>query len=109
MRAGIVPWRLVVSRSHFALAPTASAPGASTATSRAGTVRDNDGSWKLLDYNVRTPSGISYVSRTVAMPRRVPACSPLPRAPLATPPAALAALRASPRRRASDAVWTPGR
>ena len=63
IRAGIVPWRLVVSRSHFARAVHGIRPPGGVYTHVAGCdlVRDNDGTWKVLEDNVRTPSGISYV------------------------------------------------
>jgi uncharacterized circularly permuted ATP-grasp superfamily protein len=75
VREGIVPWRLVVSRSHFARAVHGIRPPGGVYTHVAGCdlVRDSDGTWKVLEDNVRTPSGISYVlENRVAMTRLVP-------------------------------------
>ncbi len=75
VRAGIVPWRLVVSRSHFARAAHGIRPPGGVYCHVAGCdlVRDSDGSWKVLEDNVRTPSGISYVlENRVAMTRLLP-------------------------------------
>ena len=75
VRAGLVPWRLVVSRSHFARAVHGIRPPGGVYTHVAGCdlVRDSDGTWKVLEDNVRTPSGISYVlENRVAMTRLVP-------------------------------------
>ncbi|MEA2223946.1 MAG: hypothetical protein QOH83_2322, partial [Solirubrobacteraceae bacterium] len=60
VRAGIIPWRLVVSRSHFARAAHGIRPPGGVYCHVAGCdlVRDADGSWKVLEDNVRTPSGI---------------------------------------------------
>src|SRR5579863_50784 len=56
IRAGIVPWTLVASRSHFARAAHGIRPPRSIYTHIAGCdlVRDRDG-WKVLEDNVRTP------------------------------------------------------
>jgi len=75
VREGIVPWKLVVSRSHFARAVHGIRPPGGVYTHVAGCdlVRDGDGSWKVLEDNVRTPSGISYVlENRVAMTRLLP-------------------------------------
>jgi uncharacterized circularly permuted ATP-grasp superfamily protein len=75
IREGIVPWRLVVSRSHFARVVHGIRPPGGVYTHVAGCdlVRDADGTWKVLEDNVRTPSGISYVlENRVAMTRLVP-------------------------------------
>ena len=75
VRAGIVPWQLIVSRSHFARAAHGIRPPGGVYCHVAGCdlVRDADGSWKVLEDNVRTPSGISYVlENRVAMTRLVP-------------------------------------
>ncbi len=76
MREGIVPWQLVVTRSALRpRRPTASArPAASGATCPGcDLVRDADGRWKVLEDNVRTPSGISYVlENRIAMSRLLP-------------------------------------
>ena len=60
---GLVPWELIVSRSGFARAAHGIRPpgGVYCHVSGCDLVRDRDGSWKVLEDNVRTPSGISYV------------------------------------------------
>ena len=75
VREGIVPWNLIVSRSHFARAVHGIRPPGGVYCHVAGCdlVRDADGSWKVLEDNVRTPSGISYVlENRVAMARLLP-------------------------------------
>src|SRR3954453_6783692 len=75
VRAGIVPWRLIVSRSHFARAAHGVRPpgGVYCPVSGCDLVRDADGSWKVLEDNVRTPSGISYMlENRRAMTRLLP-------------------------------------
>ena len=72
---GLVPWDLIVSRSGFARAAHGIRPpgGVYTHVSGCDLVRDGDGSWKVLEDNVRTPSGISYVlENRVAMTRLLP-------------------------------------
>ena len=72
---GIVPWELIVSRSGFARAAHGIRPpgGVYCHVSGCDLVRDGDGSWKVLEDNVRTPSGISYVlENRVAMTRLLP-------------------------------------
>jgi uncharacterized circularly permuted ATP-grasp superfamily protein len=72
---GIVPWDLIVSRSAFARAAHGIRPpgGVYCHVSGCDLVRDADGSWKVLEDNVRTPSGISYVlENRVAMTRLLP-------------------------------------
>src|ERR671936_1425632 len=72
---GIVPWELVVSRSAFARAAHGIRPpgGVYCHVSGCDLVRDSDGAWKVLEDNVRTPSGISYVlENRVAMLRLLP-------------------------------------
>ena len=63
------------SRSHFARAAHGIRPPGGVYCHVAGCdlVRDADGSWKVLEDNVRTPSGISYVlENRVAMTRLLP-------------------------------------
>ncbi len=75
VRAGIVPWSLIVSRSSFARpVHGVRAPGGVYChVCGCDLVRDGDGSWRVLEDNVRTPSGISYVlENRVAMTRLVP-------------------------------------
>jgi uncharacterized circularly permuted ATP-grasp superfamily protein len=72
---GIVPWELVVSRPAFARAAYNVRPpgGVYCHVSGCDLVRDGDGTWKVLEDNVRTPSGISYVlENRNAMTRLLP-------------------------------------
>ena len=72
---GLVPWELIVSRSGFARAAHGIRPpgGVYCHVSGCDLVRDGVGSWKVLEDNVRTPSGISYVlENRVAMTRLLP-------------------------------------
>jgi uncharacterized circularly permuted ATP-grasp superfamily protein len=116
IHAGIVPWNLVVSRSHFARAVHGIRPPGGVYTHVAGCdlVRDSDGSWKVLEDNVRTPSGISYVlENRVAMTRLVPGMFEHYRVRPVDhyPQLLLAALRAvapSTDDEATVVVWTPG-
>ena len=59
----LVPWDLIVSRPGFARAAHGIRPpgGVYCHVSGCDLVRDGEGSWKVLEDNVRTPSGISYV------------------------------------------------
>jgi uncharacterized circularly permuted ATP-grasp superfamily protein len=116
VRAGLVPWRLVVSRSHFARAAHGVRPPGGVYCHVAGCdlVRDADGSWKVLEDNVRTPSGISYVlENRVAMTRLVPQLFRHHRVRPVDhyPQLLLAALRSvapSAEDEATVVVWTPG-
>ena len=70
-----MPWSLVAGRTHFARAVHGIRPPGGVYCHVAGCdlVRDSDGTWKVLEDNVRTPSGISYVlENRVAMTRLVP-------------------------------------
>jgi len=72
---GVVPWRLVISRPEFARAAHGIRPpgGVYCHVSGCDIVRDADGSWKVLEDNVRTPSGISYMlENRQAMTRLLP-------------------------------------
>jgi uncharacterized circularly permuted ATP-grasp superfamily protein len=116
VRAGIVPWRLIVSRPQFARAAHGVRPPGGVYCHAAGCdlVRDADGSWKVLEDNVRTPSGISYVlENRVAMTRLMPQLfrhyhvRPVDHYPQLL----LAALRSvapSAEDEATVVVWTPG-
>jgi uncharacterized circularly permuted ATP-grasp superfamily protein len=116
VEAGVVPWELVVTRPEFARpAHRVRAPGGVYChVSGCDLVRDVDGTWKVLEDNVRTPSGISYVlENRIAMSRIVPELFAHYRVrPVADyPELLLGALRAvapgggdSP----SIVVWTPG-
>ena len=71
----LVPWDLIVSRPGFARAAHGIRPpgGVYCHVSGCDLVRDGEGSWKVLEDNVRTPSGISYVlENRVAMTRLLP-------------------------------------
>ena len=75
VREGLVPWRLVASCSHFARAVHGIRPPGGVYTHVAGCdlVRHSDGTWKVIEDNVRIPSGISYVlENRAAMARLVP-------------------------------------
>jgi uncharacterized circularly permuted ATP-grasp superfamily protein len=75
VRAGIVPWSLVVSRSSFARPVHGVRPpgGVYCHVSGCDLVRGGDGRWRVLEDNVRTPSGISYVlENRLAMTRLMP-------------------------------------
>jgi uncharacterized circularly permuted ATP-grasp superfamily protein len=116
VREGIVPWRLVAGRSHFARAVHGIRPPGGVYCHVAGCdlVRDGDGTWKVLEDNVRTPSGISYVlENRVAMSRLVPDLFSAYRVrPVDQyPQLLLAALRSvapSADSEATAVVWTPG-
>jgi uncharacterized circularly permuted ATP-grasp superfamily protein len=116
VREGIVPWRLVVSRSHFARAVHGIRPPGGVYCHVAGCdlVRDADGSWKVLEDNVRTPSGISYVlENRTAMTRLLPGLFAEYRVRPVDhyPQLLLAALRTvapAAEGEATVVVWTPG-
>jgi uncharacterized circularly permuted ATP-grasp superfamily protein len=75
VRAGIVPWSLIVSRPSFARpVHGVRAPGGVYChVCGCDLVRDGAGRWRVLEDNVRTPSGISYVlENRVAMTRLMP-------------------------------------
>src|SRR6201996_6125432 len=76
VRAGVVPWSLVVSRPQFARPVHGVRPpgGVYCHVSGCDLVRGGDGRWRVLEDNVRTPSGISYVlENRIAMTRLMPA------------------------------------
>jgi uncharacterized circularly permuted ATP-grasp superfamily protein len=116
IRAGIVPWGLVASRSHFARAAHGIRPPRGVYTHIAGCdlVRDDRGNWKVLEDNVRTPSGISYMlENRIAMTRLIPSLFAHHRVrAIDQYPALLhAALRSVAPVADGDAtivVWTPG-
>ncbi|HWV86031.1 MAG TPA: circularly permuted type 2 ATP-grasp protein [Capillimicrobium sp.] len=116
VRAGIVPWTLVVSRSHFARAVHGIRPPGGVYCHVAGCdlVRDVDGTWRVLEDNVRTPSGISYVlENRAAMTRLLPQLFAGHRVRPVDhyPQLLLAALRAvapAAEGEATVVVWTPG-
>ena len=116
VREGIVPWRLVSGRSHFARAVHGVRPPGGVYCHVAGCdlVRDADGTWKVLEDNVRTPSGISYVlENRAAMTRIVPGLFERYRVRPVDhyPQLLLRALRSvapSADSEATVVVWTPG-
>jgi uncharacterized circularly permuted ATP-grasp superfamily protein len=61
--AGIVPRRLVLSSAHFHRAASGIEPPNGVRVHVAGVdlVRDEEGAWRVLEDNVRVPSGVSYV------------------------------------------------
>jgi uncharacterized circularly permuted ATP-grasp superfamily protein len=116
VREGIVPWRLVASCSHFARAVHGIRPPGGVYTHVAGCdlVRHSDGTWKVIEDNVRIPSGISYVlENRAAMARLVPElfASYRVRPVDHYPQLLLHALRSvapSAESEATVVVWTPG-
>jgi uncharacterized circularly permuted ATP-grasp superfamily protein len=116
VREGLVPWRLVASCSHFARAVHGIRPPGGVYTHVAGCdlVRHSDGTWKVIEDNVRIPSGISYVlENRAAMARLVPDlfASYRVRPVEQYPQLLLRALRSvapSAESEATVVVWTPG-
>ncbi len=75
VRAGIVPWSLIVTRPSFArpVHGIRAPGGVYTHVCGCDLVRGGDGGWRVLEDNVRTPSGISYVlENRLAMTRLMP-------------------------------------
>lgn len=60
---GVIPARLISSSSHFhrEAAGIVSANGVRIHVSGIDLIRDEHGSWRVLEDNVRVPSGVSYV------------------------------------------------
>ena len=116
VREGLVPWRLVASCPHFARAVHGIRPPGGVYTHVAGCdlVRHSDGRWKVIEDNVRIPSGISYVlENRAAMARLVPElfASYRVRPVDHYPQLLLSALRSvapSAESEATVVVWTPG-
>ncbi|HEX4564654.1 MAG TPA: circularly permuted type 2 ATP-grasp protein, partial [Solirubrobacteraceae bacterium] len=116
VREGIVPWRLVAWCPHFARAVHGIRPPGGVYTHVAGcdVVRDCDGTWKVIEDNVRVPSGVSYVlENRAAMARLVPELfgSYRVRPVDHYPQLLLRALRSvapSAESEATVVVWTPG-
>jgi len=114
---GLVPWELIVSRAGFARAAHGIRPpgGVYCHVSGCDLVRDANGAWKVLEDNVRTPSGISYVlENRLAMARLLPTLFQAYRVrPVDHYPALLRAAlhEVAPTGGEEDAtivVWTPG-
>jgi uncharacterized circularly permuted ATP-grasp superfamily protein len=116
VREGIVPWRLVAGCPHFARAAHGIRPPGGVYCHVAGCdlVRHSDGTWKVIEDNVRVPSGISYVlENRAAMARLVPElfASYRVRPVEHYPQLLLGALRSvapSAESEATVVVWTPG-
>ncbi len=116
VREGIVPWRLVASCPHFARAVHGIRPPGGVYTHVAGCdlVRHSDGTWNVIEDNVRIPSGISYMlENRAAMARLVPELFASYRVRRVDhyPQLLLGALRAvapSAESEATVVVWTPG-
>ncbi|HTB50789.1 MAG TPA: circularly permuted type 2 ATP-grasp protein [Solirubrobacteraceae bacterium] len=116
VREGLVPWRLVAGCPHFARAVHGIRPPGGVYCHVAGCdlVRDSDGSWRVIEDNVRIPSGISYVlENRAAMARLVPElfASYRVRPVDHYPQLLLRALRSvapSAESEATVVVWTPG-
>ncbi len=113
---GLVPWRLVCSSAHFHREVGGLVPpgGVRAHISGIDLIRDEDGRLRVLEDNVRTPSGVSYVMENrLAMTRTFPALFAEQHVrPVDEYPARLlAALRAAAPRDVADpvvAVLTPG-
>jgi uncharacterized circularly permuted ATP-grasp superfamily protein len=116
VRAGIVPWSLIISRPSFArpVHGVRAPGGVYTHVSGCDLVRAGDGSWRVLEDNVRTPSGISYVlENRLAMTRLVPELFAGQRVrPVENYPSllleALQAVAPSPESEPTVVLWTPG-
>lgn len=116
VREGIVPWELVLGSPEFRRAVHGIRPPGGTYCHVAGCdlVRGADGRWKVLEDNVRTPSGISYVlENRLAMTRlapemfrgyRVRPVNQYPQLLLS----ALREIAPAPGREPTVVVWTPG-
>jgi uncharacterized circularly permuted ATP-grasp superfamily protein len=63
VRDGVIPARLISSSSHFhrEVAGITSANGVRIQVSGIDLIRDERGTWRVLEDNVRVPSGVSYV------------------------------------------------
>jgi uncharacterized circularly permuted ATP-grasp superfamily protein len=116
VREGLVPWRLIAGCPHFARAVHGIRPPGGVYCHVAGCdlVRDSDGAWRVIEDNVRIPSGISYVlENRAAMARLVPElfASYRVRPVDHYPQLLLRALRSvapSAESEATVVVWTPG-
>jgi uncharacterized circularly permuted ATP-grasp superfamily protein len=116
LREGIVPWELVLGCPSFRRAVHGVRPPGGIWCTVAGCdlVRDGNGLWRVLEDNVRTPSGISYVlENRLAMTRLAPELFAGYRVePVDSYPALLreALLDVAPALgdEATVVVWTPG-
>jgi uncharacterized circularly permuted ATP-grasp superfamily protein len=116
VREGIVPWELVLGSPQFRRAVHGIRPpgGIYCHVSGCDLVRDADGTWRVLEDNCRTPSGISYVlENRLAMTRLAPELFAGYRVRPVDhyPQLLLSALRdiaPAPGREPTVVVWTPG-
>ena len=116
VRAGVVPWSLIVSRPSFArpVHGIRAPGGVYTHVSGCDLVRGGDGGWRVLEDNVRTPSGISYVlENRLAMTRLMPELFAGQRVrPVENYPSllleALQAVAPAPESEPTVVLWTPG-
>jgi uncharacterized circularly permuted ATP-grasp superfamily protein len=116
LREGIVPWDLVLGCPCFRRAVHGVRPPGGIWCTVAGCdlVRDGAGEWRVLEDNVRTPSGVSYVlENRLAMTRLAPELFAGYRVePVDSYPALLrdALLEVAPALgdEATVVVWTPG-
>ena len=116
VREGLVPLRRIAACSHFARAVHGIRPPGGVYIHVAGCdlVRHSDGSWKVIEDNVRIPSGISYMlENRAAMARLVPELFASYRVRRVDhyPQLLLKALRSvapSTESEATVVVWTPG-
>ena len=75
VRDGVLPWELIASSSHFhrAVAGLRPANGVRVHVAGVDLVRDEQGTFRVLEDNVRVPSGVSYVlSNRRAMANALP-------------------------------------
>ena len=113
---GVMPRRLIVTSAHFHRAAADIVPvnGVRVLVSGIDVIRDEQGQFRVLEDNIRTPSGVSYVienrrAMTHGLPEAFAAHRILPVADY--PQRLLAAARASSPSGAADAevvVLTPG-
>ena len=116
VRERIVPWELVLGSPQFRRAVHGVRPpgGIYCHVSGCDLVRDADGSWRVLEDNCRTPSGISYVlENRLAMTRLAPELFTGYRVrPVDDYPqlllSALHEIAPAPGRDPTVVVWTPG-
>ncbi|ETK31373.1 circularly permuted type 2 ATP-grasp protein [Microbispora sp. ATCC PTA-5024] len=71
---GVVPWRLLHSSPHFHRAADGIPARVRVHIAGIDIIRDENGDFRVLEDNVRTPSGVSYVlENRLAMSRTLPA------------------------------------
>jgi uncharacterized circularly permuted ATP-grasp superfamily protein len=63
VKAGVVPWRVITSSNHFHRVVAGIEPSNGVRIHVAGVdlIRDEQGDFRVLEDNVRVPSGVSYV------------------------------------------------